>query len=457
MKKDSPTKVMDRRDFLQATAATGAGLFYSQFLSAESLPNKDDLNIAMIGVGRQGKILLDLVLKIPGIRIKAVCDIWSYSQKRAVGMCRRAKQNDVKIYEDYNDMLSTEKDLDAVIIATPDFVHHEHTNACLAAGLHVYCEKEMSNDIEKARSMVKAAEKSGKLLQIGHQRRSNPYYKHTYGLMHNDKFFGNIHSVNGQWHQQKPLQPTPPKIISKYALSADAMKKYGYGSMDEFYNWRWFNKLAGGPMTDLGSHQVDIFNWYLKAPPSSVYASGGNEYAQNMAKTNEVGYTPESLDHTMAMYEWDTPHGKVRGIYQVNLLSSHGLFYEVFMGDKGSMTISEIKSKNAMLKEKTADALEWEDEAEIFEVGGEKAMKFDPLKSRKAKGKMDKEGLKLEEDMNKPAHQPHLENFFAAIRDGVALTCPAEIGFETCVAVIKANESARTGKRIEFSPSDFKA
>ena len=73
-------------------------------------------------------------------------------------------------------MLSDEKDLDAVIIATPDFWHAEQTIACLKAGLHVYCEKEMSNTLEGARKMVQAAKQTGKLLQIGHQRRSNPRY-----------------------------------------------------------------------------------------------------------------------------------------------------------------------------------------------------------------------------------------------------------------------------------------
>jgi predicted dehydrogenase len=227
--------------------------------------------------------------------------------------------------------------------------------------------------------------------------------------------------------------------------------------MQEFYDWRWFNKYAGGPMTDLGSHQVDIFCWYLNAPPTSVYSIGGVGYAKAEAKEKGLSFVPECFDSTLSLYEWRLKDRTVRGFYMVNLLSSYGGFFEVFMGEKGSMVISEIKEKHAMFKERSADALEWEDEAEMLEVGGEMAMKFDPLKSRKAKGKMDAEGMALEQDMDKPAHQPHLENFVAAIRDGAALTCPPEIGFETCVAVIKANESAVSGKRVSFQPTDFKA
>ena len=83
--------------------------------------------------------------------------------------------------------------------------------------------------------------------------------------------------------------------------------------MSDFYYWRWFNKFAGGPMADLGSHQVDIFNWFLEAPPASVYAIGGLGYALTEAKANNVGFTPECLDHTLALYEWKTKPGTERG------------------------------------------------------------------------------------------------------------------------------------------------
>jgi predicted dehydrogenase len=83
---------------------------------------------------------------------------------------------EARAYENYEDLLDKEKDLQAAIVATPDFWHAPITNACLKAGLHVYCEKMMSNTIEGARSMVQTMRETGKLLQIGHQRRSNPRY-----------------------------------------------------------------------------------------------------------------------------------------------------------------------------------------------------------------------------------------------------------------------------------------
>ena len=99
-------------------------------------------------------------------------------------------------------MLAKEKELDVVVIATPDFWHSPHTVACLEAGKHVYCEKEMSNTLEGARAMVDAARKTGKLLQIGHQRRSNPRYLHAYEkLLREAKMLGRIVTISGQWNR----------------------------------------------------------------------------------------------------------------------------------------------------------------------------------------------------------------------------------------------------------------
>ena len=122
----------------------------------------------------------------PTIRVQAVCDIYPYNLRYTSNRLKR-QGHPANAYEDYREMLDKEKNLHAVIVATPDWMHAEHTIACMEAGLHVYCEKTMSNSIEKAREMVLAARRTGKLLQIGHQRRSNPRYQ--YGV--NKIIYGN--------------------------------------------------------------------------------------------------------------------------------------------------------------------------------------------------------------------------------------------------------------------------
>ncbi|MFQ5629998.1 MAG: DinB family protein, partial [bacterium] len=136
---------INRRQFVQSATAAGAGLVLAPAILRESVYGQsNDLNVAIIGVGAQGQVLLSSCLKIPNLRFKAVCDIWeAYNLRRAHRLLKKYR-HDPTPYEDYRDLLASEKDLDAVIIATPDFWHARHAIACLNAGLNVYLEKEMS-------------------------------------------------------------------------------------------------------------------------------------------------------------------------------------------------------------------------------------------------------------------------------------------------------------------------
>ena len=293
-----------------------------------------EVNVALLGAGAQGQVLLDSMLRIPGLRFRAVCDIWTeYNQKRVVNTLKKYKF-EVNGYEDYREMLDKEKDLDAVVIATPDFWHAPHTIDCLKAGKHVYCEKEMSNTLEGARSMVLAARETGKLLQIGHQRRSHPRYLHCYEkLLGEAKILGRIVTVNGQWNRAVSPDLGWPE---RYAIPDDRLKQYGFKSMRQFRNWRWYKGLGGGPIVDLGSHQIDIYNWFLGANPSHVMASGGLDYHD--PKTHEW------YDTVMAIYEYETPAGPVRAYYQTQTTNGSQGYFENFMGDQGTLVISESEA-----------------------------------------------------------------------------------------------------------------
>ncbi|MCX5757325.1 MAG: Gfo/Idh/MocA family oxidoreductase, partial [Candidatus Hydrogenedentes bacterium] len=212
-----------RRDFLMTTAGAGAGLMFASKAFAQEAAataatpppaqaapavvspesKATQVNVALIGVGAEGQVLMDAMLRIPGIRFKAVCDIWEYSRKRGSGMLKKFG-HPVNAYVDYRELLETEKDIDAVIVATPEFMHAEHSIAAMKAGHHVYCEKEMSNSLAKAREMVLTSHETGKLLQIGHQRRSNPRYQHAINrLVHENKLLGRVTHAYAQWNRSK--------------------------------------------------------------------------------------------------------------------------------------------------------------------------------------------------------------------------------------------------------------
>jgi predicted dehydrogenase len=461
---------LSRRDFLSTSARLGAVLAAAPYISrAQTVGAKGDtLNIALIGCGAEGKILTTAALPIPGIRFKAVCDIWPYNLNQSARLLQKYK-HEAQPFEDYKEMLATVKDLDAVIIATPDFMHAEHTNACLKAGKHVYCEKLMSNTVEGARSMVQTSRETKKLLQIGHQRRSNPRYIHARErIVREARLLGRITNVSGQWHRAVTEDFGVPR---GQEIPEAKLQKYGYANMHEFRNWRWFKKYAGGPISDLGAHQIDVYNWMLGANPRMCIASGGVDYYK----------THEWYDNAIAIYEFPTKEGIVRATYDVlTTTSAGGGYHEYFMGDEGSLKISENPKFTKLYRE--ARAPEWDewvtkklisrpDSGEGAVVGlkpWEKPRQKMGMPTKvystgggSGPAKVDvRETAQLSAwdipvSFDKAIHQPHLENFFDAIRSGIPLNCPGESAFATAVTVLKVNEAIAAQKMLNFAPDDF--
>jgi len=459
-------RVLGRREVLKGLSTVPAlGLFgyawqrqrqYQQSRAEEAVAaaqapaaGLQEINVALLGAGAQGQVLSDAMLRIPGLRFRAVCDVWTeYNQRRVVNSLKRFK-HEVNGYEDYREMLDKEKALDAVIIATPDFWHAPHAIDCLEAGKHVYCEKEMSNTLEGARSMVAAARKSGNLLQIGHQRRSNPRYLHCYQkLLQEAKLLGRIVTVHGQWNRAVTPDLGAPE---RYAIPADKLKQYGFKDMHQFRNWRWYKGKGGGPIVDLGSHQIDIYNWFLGANPSGVMASGGLLYYE--PKTHEW------YDTVMVIFDYDTPLGPAKAYYQTQTTNGSQGYYESFMGDQGTLLISESEVNYPGLLYRDPNAPAWDDWIQKGYVSAPKEVEV----KEKVEGAVADVRESVAPDQHSvpvslrdPYHQPHLQNFFDAVRGKGTLNCPAEIGYESAVSVLKVNEAIEAKSRLAFKPEDFK-
>jgi predicted dehydrogenase len=462
---DGPRK-LDRRDVLRGLSTVPAlGLFgyvwqeqrrYEQTKAEENTAapaaaaGVKEINIALIGAGAQGQVLTDAMLRIPGLRFRAVCDIWEeYNQKRVVNSLKRFKHQP-NAYTDYREMLDKEKELEAVVIATPDFWHADHAVACLEAGKHVYCEKEMSNTLEGARRIVEAARKTGKLVQIGHQRRSNPRYLHCYTKLLNEaKLLGRIITVNGQWNRAVAPDLGAP---DRYAIPPDRLKQFGFKDMHQFRNWRWYKGLGGGPIVDLGSHQIDIYSWFLNANPSGVTASGGLLYHD--PKTHEW------YDTVMVVYDYDTPQGPAKAYYQTQTTNGSQGYFENFMGDQGTLLISESELNYAGKVYRDPNAPAWDS---WVQKGYITLPKQQEVKSKEDSGAVAdvRESVAPDEHrvpvvLKDPYHQPHLQNFFDAVRGKAKLNCPPEIAYESAVAVLKVNQAIEANSRLSFKPEDFK-
>jgi len=440
-----------RRDFLRTATLAGAGVLLARgtrAFAANDSPN-DRINYALVGFGAQGRVLMEALQKIEGIQPVAICDIWEYARTYADRLMKKDGMP-VRTYENFEDMLAKEKDLQAVIVATPDFWHAPVTNACLKAGLHVYCEKMMSNTVEGARSMVQTMRETGKLLQIGHQRRSNPRYIFALNrLLREAKICGRITAAQAQWNRAATPDFGWPK---KATIPPEILAKYGYQDMHQFRNWRWFKKLGGGPLSDLGAHQIDIFNWWFGVHPRSVMAMGGVDYYPNH----------EWYDNAMVVYEYPLPEGTARAFYQVHTTTSAGGgYFEYFMGDQGSLKMSENPKLTSVYRE--ASAPPWD-----HLVSKNYLRAYKPPTPPVEDGATTEEKVDVRETaaldqyeipvfFNKTIHQPHLENFFNAIRGKAKLNCPADEAFASEFIIYKANDAITARRTLDFEPSEFLA
>jgi predicted dehydrogenase len=441
---------LNRRDFIAATAVASAGMLLDGCKSesgeekaAQKKSSLNTINIALIGYGEEGKVLLEPLLNIEGVRVVALCDIWDFHRNEGARYLEKLG-NRVNAYENYEDLLAKEKDLQAVVIATPDFWHAPMTNTCLKAGMHVYCEKMMSNTIDGARSMVATMRQTGKLLQIGHQRRSNPRYLFTLNrLLHEAQFCGRLTAAQGQWNRAVKEDFGWPK---KYEMPSSMLAKYGYKDMHQFRNWRWFKGLGGGPLSDLGAHQIDIFNWWL-GTPKSVMASGGLDYYKNH----------DWCDNAMVIYEYPMAEGVLRAFYQVQTTTSAGGgYFEMFMGDDGTIKMSEDPSICAIYREARATEVSWDDLVAKGYVAAKPASAEDAAKVDVRETAQLAE-YEIPVFFNKPVHQPHLENFFNTIRGTAKLNCPADEAFTSEYVIHKANDAVAAQTRLVITPEEVKA
>ena len=459
MNDDSKIK---RRDFLKTGSVAGAGLMLStpSILGAEAKnAPSDELRVGFIGCGKQHEVLFNAMKNIPGLRYVAAADIMKDRVGGTYGRVKNLQGQAPQRYLDVEDMLSKERDLDIVFVATPDFWHAPHTVMALEAGCNVYCEKMMSNTLDGARSMVAAMDRTGKLCQIGHQRRSNPRYRFTLDyLINKENLCGQIVNANGQWNRavgssqdisvKETILPKKEDLL-RYGFDGGAEGKNLSESAlrHRFLNWRTYKALSGGPISDLGAHQIDIFNWFLGTQPKSVMASGGRNYFKDR----------EHFDNVMCVFEYDTPQGGARAFYQVlTTTSSGGGYYEAFMGTEGTIEISERAAYTNIFRESGSER-SWDDLVArgVLKKVADAAPASGGSAAIAAYESAPPDKFGLPGELNKPPHTPHVENFVAAVRGEAKLTCDARHALESEAPIHFVNPAAENRETIVFTPEDL--
>jgi predicted dehydrogenase len=479
----SLSRYMDRRNFLRTGAYFAGGsllLNTSKSAIAQATEGGRTIKCALVGCGAQGNALRIASKDVPGIQWVAICDIWKFSQNKTIGGLFGENKHQVEgtakefaenhVYTDIEEMLDKEPSIEAVFIATPDFLHAPHSRIALSRGKSVYCEKMMSNTIEGAYDMVKAGKEFSGIFQIGHQRHSNPRYINLReNVINKHQLLGRITHCYGQWNRGVSASQ-PQGIVKGYEIPQEILTKYGYDNIDEFRNWRSFAKYGGGPLSDLGAHQIDMFNWMYQTTPVSVYASGGTDYYDG----TEGRLKFELPDNMMCIYEYKLPTGVMRAYYQVLTTTGSQGFYEKHMGVKGTAIISETPNYNQLYAEpsndwdefsqgenpiikKPADAIKnkfWEhtrtwDKPKPPSFG---EVSFADVRESKAPTQWD-----LGVTLKRYAHSPHVQNFIEAVqtKNPNHLTCNVNEAYKACVTVLKAYNSQQSGSKYLFTPEDF--
>ena len=248
-----------RREVLKTAGAAGAAVAAARIAAPRIQKVRaanDQVVYGMIGTGSRGQYLLNHLNNIDNGRCVAVCDIYEPNLQKGI----KAAGTNPKSYKDYREMLARQ-DIDAVMVITPLFQHFPVTRDALLAGKHVFCEKSLvfkPEEVHGLRALSK--ERPRQILQVGLQRRYSQFYQ-TAKQMIDKGMLGKITHVNAQWNRNPG-----------WKMKADP------GRTREDTMWRLFKQYSGGLTAELGSHQIDVADWFFGSQAEYVVGVGGNEF-----------------------------------------------------------------------------------------------------------------------------------------------------------------------------------
>ncbi len=250
---------LNRRDFLKNLGLTTGSLLLltSPWLSAFSetdYTGKSKLRIGIIGPGSRGRFLMEFLLKNPKANIVAICDTYQPSTDEALKLTPQAKA-----YKDHRQLLEN-KEIDAVVIATPLHTHFRIVMDAFDTGKHVFCEKTLAMDISECFQMYNKHKTTGKIFFAGQQRLFDPRYIKAMELIHSEAIgeleaFRTYWFRNGDWRRPVPSPELERRI-----------------------NWRLYREYSKGLMTELACHQLQIGTWAMRSIPDKVMGHGAITY-----------------------------------------------------------------------------------------------------------------------------------------------------------------------------------
>ena len=387
-----------RRSFLLA----GAGA-----LAAHAVPPSDQVVLGVIGSGSRGTFVMGVFQKDPALRVGAICDVYEPNLENAVSAASKVAGNHPKVYRNYKELLA-DKDVQAVLIATPEHWHYQMVLDALAAGKDVYVEKPLCQTPEQGVALVEAEKKTKQIIQVGMQRRSYDLYKEGRAVVASGKL-GSVRMVRSWW-------------LNNYVNSARAARLAGpldweqwQGSAprraldpDRFRNWRYYADYAGGIVADQGAHVFDGIHMLMGATfPSAVTAAANKPHKAGVDQ-------PESV---VAIAEY--PEDFI-GVFTVNYAAM------------------QYKSRNDQLNQLDGDQARMDigrEDLKVFLKGAEDTPAIE---------KKSEKGFGWATDL-------HVQNFLECVRTRNTPTAPMKLAFQAALVVQMANLSLKNGRRMRWT------
>jgi predicted dehydrogenase len=385
--------MLNRRHWFVAAASLG------RILGANG-----KVGVGVIGAGGRGRYLIATFKEDPAAEVRAVCDIYEPNLQK--GLAAAGAQ--AKPYDDYLRLLA-DKDVEAVVIATPDHWHAQMILDAVAAGKDVYVEKPMAHTVEEGFRVVEAVRKSGRVVQVGTQRRSFDLFLEGKRLVDSGRL-GQVHLVTAWWvnHQASLRQAKlEGKLDWKRWLGSAPSRP-----LDEarFFNWYYFWDYSGGLMVGQAAHVIDAIHWFMNASfPAAVTCSA----AQSHLGGAEV---PETTSMTIE--------------YPEDFIAVFSVGYRAMRYAPANDQIKQFHGTKARLDMcRESFALYPESRDEILK----------PEVERKQFGSFER------------ASRAHIANFLECVRSRRNPNAPVEAGNSTNVVLCLAMEALRTGRRIRWN------
>ena len=389
---------LSRRTFVGAAAASATVL--------RSLGANDKINIGLVGVGTRGSVhVKDLIaLKDLNIAIAGICDVWRVNREKAAAAVEAGFGAKPKTTTDYREMLSW-KDIDAVVIATPDFTHPIILKAAVEAGKDAYVEKPFAVNLADAKAAYFAVKKSKQVVQAGTQKRSDPYLMAAAKQVRAGKL-GQVTRIEFAVNFQEPRWKRPGKVDP-----ADVdWKMFQMGRIKEGFDQHLFREwqLVAGETTNgipglWMSHFIDLVPWFMEDPyPAGAVSNGGVYLWKDGRKTSDVFQA--LLDYPkgfLVSFEMGLTNGA----------ANRNLWY----GTLGTLDCDEhlISGEGSKMKDK----------------------------------------IKGEIELKPETTDSHMHNFLECIRSRQTPRADVQAGFSHAVADIMAAEAMAKGRRMRFDPA----